>query len=371
MAVMTHSPGARALAGSEIRAEKPGKATKGLDLSPARAEKKSGTRKSSFGFLLEAKRILLGAAKGSRKEPVRDFHTDSRINMRKNILTKAGVLVSGLEKKPTSAGAEGERGKAVSALLSEVKKKPELKDEVENEKGKIFAPADMTPSVRTEGATEPSVAKNTAEISRDQTLHQKVFVVDLRKPKNTGERVLENGHETTNRSSVHSEFEVGGIKVPDRSVFGSKEVHSGLTAPIGDLPRGTTERFHDTLRSEVLRRAGLVIRDGGGEMRLILKPESLGSVRINLNLTGNHIEGRIIVENNTVKQLFESQLFHLSQAFKEDGFESTALEVSVGGRQGRRSPRDPDFREASRRFEDHTAVVEQTSLGDWLVNLTA
>jgi flagellar hook-length control protein FliK len=211
----------------------------------------------------------------------------------------------------------------------------------------------------------------------NRSLREKVFVVDLRKPeakealKKDNSPVVEKIHEGESATSGRSprSADDAELRVPVRSISFSKDLPAGTRTegPSNAVP----EHFQETLRSEFVRRAGIIVRDGGGELRLILKPESLGSVRINLNLSGNHIEGRIIVENNTVKEMFESQLTNLSQAFKEDGFESTALEVAVGGRQGRRSSKEPDPRLATRKFEDNSATVEQTTLGEWLINLTA
>jgi len=107
----------------------------------------------------------------------------------------------------------------------------------------------------------------------------------------------------------------------------------GITAQAGE------SRFQHLLKEEgiprIVRQSGIVLKDGQqGEIRLILQPESLGKVRIRLNLQENHIAGRIIVENSTVKDAFNSTLEDLSRALRESGFDSASLEVSVEG-QGR------------------------------------
>jgi flagellar hook-length control protein FliK len=92
--------------------------------------------------------------------------------------------------------------------------------------------------------------------------------------------------------------------------------------------------FQERLIPEVLRHTGIILREGGsGEIRLLLKPESLGSVRIRLALSESSLEGRIVVENSTVKDLMDASLEHLKQALREGGFQSASLEVAVGGRQ--------------------------------------
>jgi flagellar hook-length control protein FliK len=87
--------------------------------------------------------------------------------------------------------------------------------------------------------------------------------------------------------------------------------------------------------SEILKRAQITLKDANqGEIRLILKPERLGEVRIRLNLSDRHIAGRIIVENSSVREAFQENMEALNRAFRESGYQTAGLEVSVGGREG-------------------------------------
>jgi flagellar hook-length control protein FliK len=83
--------------------------------------------------------------------------------------------------------------------------------------------------------------------------------------------------------------------------------------------------------ADLVRTAGLVVRDGGGEIRLMLKPESLGSVRIRLSLEDGMVEGRIIVDTAEARQAFEAGLDSLTRALHADGFQTGSLSVSVSG----------------------------------------
>jgi flagellar hook-length control protein FliK len=86
--------------------------------------------------------------------------------------------------------------------------------------------------------------------------------------------------------------------------------------------------------AELTKNIRFVLKDNKeGEIKLILKPEALGKVRINLNLNENNIVGKIIVENNSVRQVFMNNLADLSRALEDSGFNSAALDVSVGGGQ--------------------------------------
>jgi hypothetical protein len=162
-----------------------------------------------------------------------------------------------------------------------------------------------------------------------------------------------------------------------RSVPGREISSAGFQSPrpAGRTPfAGPLERLREMAGSELMRATGIILRDGGGEIRLVLKPESLGSIRIRMNLVDNAIEGRIIVENPAVKQVLDGSLDSLARALTAQGFQSASLEVAVGG-QGSDNGRPEQQPTAVRRqesvegFERSLAGVENVDLGDLLVNL--
>jgi hypothetical protein len=138
------------------------------------------------------------------------------------------------------------------------------------------------------------------------------------------------------------------------------ELRSGRGRQEGsDIPREgrpAASSFEDTLARElqqnlngdIVRHASLVLKDGGGgTIKLSLKPETLGNVKIHLEMTENKIAGRIVVENDEVLRAFEREMRSLEQAFKDSGFEGASLEMALAsgdaGRQGEKP--EPDFYE--------------------------
>jgi flagellar hook-length control protein FliK len=139
-------------------------------------------------------------------------------------------------------------------------------------------------------------------------------------------------------------------------------------------PQSGLERLREMAGAELIRATNLVLRDGGGEIRLVLKPESLGSVRIRMNLVDNKIEGRIIVDTSAVKQVMDQNIDALSRALTAGGFQAASLEVSVGGQNadnGRQMQEPPAEvrRVAAQGFERNVPGEESLSMGDLLVNL--
>jgi len=100
------------------------------------------------------------------------------------------------------------------------------------------------------------------------------------------------------------------------------------------LVRQLKEQFN----SEIVKKGSILVRsNGSGEIRLDLKPDNLGQVRIRLSMENNNIAGKILVENINVKEAFDQNMQELYKAFKEHGFDEMTLNVSVGDqrRQGK------------------------------------
>ncbi len=140
-------------------------------------------------------------------------------------------------------------------------------------------------------------------------------------------------------------------------------------------PSAGLQQSWTALSDQIVKNAGVVLRDGdAGEIRLVLKPESLGSVRIRLDLKDNLVSGKIFVENDSVRQLFQQNLDGLYQALRDGGFQTASLNVSVGGRdggergRGRHSPL-PGALSGTASLASHVPDLDPGGSGYSLVNL--
>jgi flagellar hook-length control protein FliK len=114
----------------------------------------------------------------------------------------------------------------------------------------------------------------------------------------------------------------------------------------------TLPRLAETLKNEMVKHTGIILRNNGeGEINMVLKPESLGSVRVKFSVEDNNIVGKIFVENNTVKQIVESNLDNLTNSFHDQGFGKSMIEVFVQG-EGMNQPQSRDEAHNIIRFAD-------------------
>jgi hypothetical protein len=160
----------------------------------------------------------------------------------------------------------------------------------------------------------------------------RVVVLDLRKDQTKGSREQPNPIKNSFSLTTEKAAEAEGrdVSVLFRAPFQDKAQTPALEASVRTA-RATTN-FEQRFIPEVVKQTGIILKSGGnGEIRLVLKPENLGSVRIRLALSESSLEGRIVVDNNSVKELVESSLDSLRNALRMEGYQ-TNLEVSVGHR---------------------------------------
>ena len=88
--------------------------------------------------------------------------------------------------------------------------------------------------------------------------------------------------------------------------------------------------LYQNLNNEIVRHASFLLKDGNeGTIRLNLKPESLGNVKIHLEMAENKIMGRIVVESADALRAFERELSSLEKAFRDSGFDDVSLDMSL------------------------------------------
>jgi flagellar hook-length control protein FliK len=126
--------------------------------------------------------------------------------------------------------------------------------------------------------------------------------------------------------------------------------------------------LHQNLNNDIVRHASVALRDGNeGTIKLALKPESLGNVKIHLELVENKIIGHIVVESEEALRAFQKEISSLEKAFRDSGFEAANLEMSLAS-DGRGAENQWQEAEASQFLNEqfaasrYDAAIEQTEL---------
>jgi hypothetical protein len=122
------------------------------------------------------------------------------------------------------------------------------------------------------------------------------------------------------------------------------------TRPLTALEDMLARELHQNLNSDIVRHAQIILRNQSeGTIKLSLKPETLGNVKIHLEMAENKVTGRIIVESNEALKAFDREIHALEQAFKDSGFSGASLDTALSsGDKGdgtEHKPRSPFFSE--------------------------
>lgn len=151
------------------------------------------------------------------------------------------------------------------------------------------------------------------------------------------------------RSPVVSEQQKSGQDAGDAADFSENseadlviELRSNSDRSIQNQAKEsrTTPSFQDALSRElrenanadIVKQASIVLKNGGeGLIRLSLRPESLGAVKIRLEMADNKVVGRIIVETEEALRAFEKEIESLEKAFTDGGFDGAGLELALSG----------------------------------------
>ncbi|UTC75184.1 flagellar hook-length control protein FliK [Treponema sp. OMZ 792] len=111
----------------------------------------------------------------------------------------------------------------------------------------------------------------------------------------------------------------------------------------GSEAQKTPQTFSAMLSQEIRESAAdfvqagkIVLRDNNaGEIRLHLRPENLGAVKINLELSeGKRVTGTVTVASKEAYEAFEKNLDNLAKEFKENGFEFAEFNLDWSGASG-------------------------------------
>jgi hypothetical protein len=178
-------------------------------------------------------------------------------------------------------------------------------------------------------AAGPRTDKSSGARGRDRKRERPVFeVTDLRAPEDT---VRESPVRGGQGSDVFSRTVDITVEPGDRDPAGEPGVRNAGRSFETLLAR----EIEQNLSADIVREARFILRDGGeGTIRLSLKPESLGNVKIRLEMADNKITGHIIVESEEVLRAFEKEALSLERTFLESGFDGAVLDFSLAQGEG-------------------------------------
>jgi len=166
--------------------------------------------------------------------------------------------------------------------------------------------------------------------------------VDVRDFRSTGAEFTQKDSFVQVKTGAETRTGEGSVKEISLELRLSNEGQQNQSAPTSwETKAGQAfedilaRELHQNLNNDIVRHASVILRDSSeGIIRLALKPESLGNVKIRLEMAENKITGHITVESEEALRAFEREITSLEKAFVESGFEGASLEMSLADHGG-------------------------------------
>ncbi|HMB01036.1 MAG TPA: flagellar hook-length control protein FliK, partial [Spirochaetota bacterium] len=87
------------------------------------------------------------------------------------------------------------------------------------------------------------------------------------------------------------------------------------------------------LIEKVIQSIKYAVSENTKELNIRLKPDHLGRINIKLKMEDNIMNGKLIVDNNAVKELLESKMQFLKDHLKDQGYNFANIDVDISSEQ--------------------------------------
>ncbi len=124
------------------------------------------------------------------------------------------------------------------------------------------------------------------------------------------------------------------MPVPDMKSGMPQPILGGIESRIS----GTLLKMADeTIMDHITGKLQMVIRSGLSDVRIHLRPESLGEVTMRIRMEGGVVLGKIEVQNQQVKEIMERNLPMLKDALAQQNLNTGSFEITINSGHGRQS----------------------------------
>lgn len=165
---------------------------------------------------------------------------------------------------------------------------------------------------------------------------KKIAVQDLRS-ENSAQKTDEKSGKSMKSSTDISEIYRNEKNNPQVTMDFAANAQQNIGSLNNQVAGSAGSNFQAMLANQIQENAGEIVKAGNivlkdndvGSIKLILHPESLGNVKIDLQVNEKNISGKIIVATQEAFNAFKETAENLKQAFVQSGFESAGLELSL------------------------------------------
>jgi len=187
------------------------------------------------------------------------------------------------------------------------------------------------------------LADDSEKIGEIDSKSEKTFFLDKDKKISVQDFRSDNVEKNPDEKNEKSVVEISEIHRDEKNNpqvtidFAAASANQNIISSDNQTAGATGSNFQAMLANQIQENAGEIVKAGNivlkdndvGSIKLILHPESLGNVKIDLHLNDKNISGKIIVATQEAFNAFKETAENLKQAFTQNGFDSVGLELSL------------------------------------------
>lgn len=208
--------------------------------------------------------------------------------------------------------------------------------------------------------------KNTKKFALDK--EGKIIVTDLRTA--PSENVQENVENT--KGNFVTEVKFDGNNSAQMTLDLANNVQQNLTSSNTQSAAASNSNFQAMLTNQIQQNAydfvktgSIILKDNDvGSIKLILHPESLGNVKIDLQISDNTINGKIVVASQEAFNAFKDSMDSLKQAFMQSGYETSNFDLNLAGQNNSSNNFANQQENNDAKFQMARTYAEYSSAGD-------
>lgn len=204
-------------------------------------------------------------------------------------------------------------------IAENIQNNPELS---ENAK---FAEKDSLDEVDTKSKKDVKLAVHdlrTRKVSDTELPSEKVVA----KVQNESKTNVKIDTKAESETSVQMTMELSARSGAEQNITSSSSQAAGANGSTFQAMLSNTVQAN---APEIVKAGNMVLKDNNsGSINLILKPESLGNVKISLNLSDKLVSGQITVASREALDAFRESIDSIKQAFTQSGFDTGSFDLN-------------------------------------------
>lgn len=112
----------------------------------------------------------------------------------------------------------------------------------------------------------------------------------------------------------------------------TKNKDVGFEAVLKTSAEAPTAQVREANVDNIVQSARTLLRDGGGEMKIILNPEGLGTVDLKVGVQGSEVSIEILAQDSNIKKMFEDGIADIRGALELQNLKIDSFKVDVSQR---------------------------------------